>query len=540
MGSLRVGSAACAVALLLVILAPRVGVGEEPATDPPGGTTPTLHGELRLALGEALAMGIENNLDVEIERHAPLIAREDLGVAWGAYDPELASEFGMTDTETPTASALQTGGNTIDQRTWDAESALKGLIPLVGGSYEFGYTADKTETNFAIERLSPRYEAGLLATLQLPLLRDLFWAEPWTNVKRARIGVTTSDEEFRRSLMDVVQEIEDAYWGLVASSEQLRVAEKSLETARALLDQTRTQYEVGVVSKVEVTEAEAGVAEREVVRIRAENAYRTAQDVLIDRVLGPHLTAMSQLEIEPTDDPQTVTIRDVDVEEALGKALERRPELAAARQDIERQEIELGFARNQRLPRLDLVGSYGFQGLSGRENDVPSPFPPTPINVGSRFSSADDDFFSDDGARQWSARGIFSIPLGNVRGRHDVRRRELELRRSRTQLLRLEQTIVLEIRGAARDLRSALEGIEAAERRRVAAAAQLRAERVRLEHGESTPFEVLDREEDLVQAESQKIEAERVYHGSVTAVDRAQGTILSRRNIAVEEAGRLR
>jgi outer membrane protein TolC len=96
------------------------------------------------------------------------------------------------------------------------------------------------------------------------------------------------------------------------------------------------------------------------------------------------------------------------------------------------------------------------------------------------------------------------------------------------------------VREAIRNLESALEGIEAAERRRVAAEEQLRAESIRLEYGESTPFDVLQREEDLVDAESQKILALQLYHTSITALDRAQGTILDNRNIVVEEAAALR
>ncbi len=510
------------------------------------GAPPTLHGSLRLALADAVSMGIENNLDVEIERHGPLLAAEDLGVAWGSFDPELAAEFGVTDVETPVATSLQVGNPVLAERTVSGRSGLRGLLPWLGGSYELGYTGQELETNSVIASLSPEFRAGLLAQLQVPLMRDLFWGEPWTNVKRARVGVRASQEEFRRQLMDTVQATEDAYWGLVAAAEQLRVAEKSLDTASALLEQTKIQYEVGVVSRVEVTEAEAGVAEREVARIRSDNLYRSAQDRLIDLVLGPNLTATSRLEIEPTDDPAAISVREVDVEEALRKALERRPELALAREEIERQEIEIAFARNQRLPRLDLVGSYGFQGLAGRDN--PSRFnfanpgtpPPPVVGIDSDYGGTHDDFFSGDGARQWSARGIFSIPLGNVRGRHDVRKRELELRRSERRLRRVEQLIVLEIRDAVRNLLSSLEGIEAAERRRLAAAEQLRAERVRLEQGESTPFEVLDREEKLVAAESQKIEAQRVYHASVTAADRAQGTILTSRNVVMQDASRLR
>ena len=106
--------------------------------------------------------------------------------------------------------------------------------------------------------------------------------------------------------MDTVRGIEDAYWNLIAAERAEFVAEKSLETAKALLDQTRTQFEVGVVSKVEVTEAEAGLSQREVALIRARNDYRNQQDVLINLVLGPGLRAASTLEIDPTDSPVDV------------------------------------------------------------------------------------------------------------------------------------------------------------------------------------------------------------------------------------------
>ena len=106
--------------------------------------------------------------------------------------------------------------------------------------------------------------------------------------------------------------------------------------------------------------------------------------------------------------------------------------------------------------------------------------------------------------------------------------------------MRLRQDIILEVRDAARNLESAQEGIEAAEREQLAAAEQLRAERVRLEYGESTPFRVLEKESDFVQAENRKIGALRIYRTSVVDLNRAQGTILKMRNIVVEDAAVLR
>ncbi|MGI9431716.1 MAG: TolC family protein, partial [Myxococcota bacterium] len=349
------------------------------------------------------------------------------------------------------------------------------------------------------------------------------------------------EEDFRRAVMDTVGDIETNYWTLVANDEAQKVARKSLETASALLEQTKTQYEVGVVSKVEVVESEAGVADRDFNRIVAENTYLRAQDTLIDLVLGPNLTPDSQLELRPTTEPDVVDYQ-VDPDAAAQRAFEHRPELSIAAYVVENQELNLKFAKNQRLPQFDIVGSYGYSGLSGRTNPAPGfgDGPRAPIPIDDRFTDTHSDYFSESGARSWSAGAVLSFPIGKIRERADVRRSRLEIRRARTQVRRIEQDIILEVRDSVRTLRSSIEGIEASNENKESAQEQLRAEQIRLEHGESTPFEVLQREEDLVTAESQYIGSLQAYRNSVTALDRSQGTILRDRGIIVDDALTLR
>jgi outer membrane protein TolC len=509
----------------------------------PGATTPgpTLHGQLALALQEAIAMGIENNLDVQIARFEPLIASEEAIAAWGYYDPQLFGDYGYAHRELPVASSLQQNSILLEKE-YSGSAGILGEIPKLGWGYRIDYTGDRLETTSSIADLSPGYSTGLTATVTLPFLKDFLWNQPWLLVQTTGIEEGAALERFRENLMDTVEGIENSYWNLVATEERLRVANKSLEANLTLLDQTKAQYDVGVVSRVEVVEAEAGVAEREVNRIREENFYRAAQDRLIDLVLGPNLTPDSTLEIQPTTIPDVVQY-DVDPEAATAKAYANRPELAAAQADVESRTLELKFAKNQRLPQVDAIGTYGYNGIAGRTNPAPGVFgaPRQPVvGLGKKYGDADDDFFEGDGARSWSFGGIFSIPLGNVTARAQARRAELELRRANTLVRREEQNIVLEVRDAIRNLLSAREGIEAAERRRLAAEEQFRAESIRLEHGESTPFDVLQREEDLVDAESQKIAALQIYRDSVAALDRAQGTILRDRNVVVEQARTLR
>ncbi len=164
---------------------------------------------------------------------------------------------------------------------------------------------------------------------------------------------------------------------------------------------------------------------------------------------------------------------------------------------------------------------------------TPAPVPLLDISYGDSF-----DRMNSAGAV--TVRGIFSYPIGNHDARSQVSKTQLELRRTLTQLKRQEQTIIIEVRRAVRGLKAAQEGILASERRRLAAEEQLRAERIRLEYGESTPFDVLQRERDLVSAESEKINALRAYREAATQLARAQGTILRDRNIVIEEVALLR
>jgi len=519
---------------------------------PDNAQAPMLHGKLALSLEDALKMGLENNLDVQVQRYGPLISEMDEAIAWGAYDPTAFANFGYTESQLPNSNVLFGTAESIN-RTTDGFGGFHGLLPILGTQYNAQFDSDRITTNNTIEALSPKYTSGWRVDVTQPLLRDLIWNQPWTQVKTSRLVFEASEENFRTNVMDTVRSIEDAYWNLIAAKEAQRVAEKSLETARALLDQTRTQFEVGVVSKVEVTEAEAGLSQREVTLIRARNDYRNQQDTLIDLVLGQGLRAASTLELDPTDSPVEIITYEIQLESAVARAFENRPEVQEAEKDIQVQEVQLAFAKNQRLPALDGIFSYGQNGLSGHQNEDfngcrfvdPDNIPPSclaipPVSPDVGQGNWGNNFSDYDNSPSYSARARFSIPIPNTSARRTVDRTEFELGRAETRLRRLEQNIILEVRNAARNLEASQEGIVAAQDARRAADEQLRAERIRLEYGESTPFDVLQREEQLVDRENELIRAYQAYHLSVTGLDRAQGTILRNRNISIADVAPLR
>jgi len=518
--------------------APQPSAASAPA---PKAADPSVE-KIPLRLTQAVSRGIENNLQLEVERYDPLIAFEDQQGAWGSFDPKSQLDWDYLSQTDPVSSNSLFGDQRSRHKENKAGLGIEAMLPYVGATLGVDLNINETRdigNRFVSQR--PVYDSGFTVRGSLPLLKGLIWNEPWTRVKTSAAAYDGSRENFRADLMNVVQFIETAYWDLVAQSQAVRVARKSLETARSLLDQTHTQYEVGVKSKVEVVEAEAGVAGREFDLIRAVNRHQKAQDDLIDAVFGARLTAGSRISIEPADDPENYVSYDINTEEAAKQALAKRPELAEAQAAIEQQQLQLKFAKNQRLPQLDLRASYGASGRRGEgvyAEGFGSPFlgETTGDNVGETFN----DYWTNRGGEDLLVGAVFSIPLGNISARHNVSKSALALRKAKSQLTQLRQNIILQVREASRNLTSAQEGIEAAERRRIAAAEQLRAEQVRLEYGESTPFKVLEKEQDLVEAENEKIAALFQYRKSEIDLHRAQGTILEARKIVVDQAAALR
>ena len=107
---------------------------------------PALEGTLRMSLGDAVAMGLENNLEVEIARHGPLIAEEDLTIAWGAFDPLFSGEAGYFNTDQPNSSLLA-GVARSEQELVDGVAGISALIPMLGATVGVDYVAQRLDFN---------------------------------------------------------------------------------------------------------------------------------------------------------------------------------------------------------------------------------------------------------------------------------------------------------------------------------------------------------------------------------------------------------
>ena len=131
---------------------------------------PSLHGSLKLTLAEAIRMGLENNLDVQVERFSPLIAGEEEEIAWGTYDPEFFGSVDYADGDRPTGFLTGGGATLIEETSVGGGTGIRGNVPLLGSSYNLEFTSSRDESDFALQFLSPEYNSSINLSLSQPLL----------------------------------------------------------------------------------------------------------------------------------------------------------------------------------------------------------------------------------------------------------------------------------------------------------------------------------------------------------------------------------
>ncbi len=522
-------------------------------------------GQNRLVtLSEAVALALENNLRLQVDRLDPAIARERVRETEGIFEPSLVARYDRQHVENPVASAVQSffATSLTTQTTEDYfvyNGGVQGILPW-GFGYSSGYTLQKLNSDSSFYALDPQYTAAWRSELTIPLLRNLYWSTPDLLVRRSHVSQDITDENFRASLMDSLFRLEQAYWSLAAARALELAAIKSVETAEDLLEQTKVQYKVGVVSKVRVTEAEAGLAQRDFDQIVRSNQAQAAQDALLTAILEPGLGDYTSTYIK-TEEPTFVPY-EVNAEAALEKARALRPELVAAQKAVENSEFDEKYAWNQKLPALDVRASYANNGLSGSQktpagSTTRSPFPvygnggdgipgtaddtvsAPPLGTAPSLGfpsgrwGADNEFFDAGGAHSWGVAANLVVPIGNDTLDARYVQSRILLRRAKTNLRLQEQSITVDVRSAVRDLDSSIDGVKAAQRARIASAETLRAEQERLRLGDSTPHTVLDYDEDLRLAEASEIRALQIYRTAIAELERAQGTLLDKLGVNV-------
>ncbi len=323
----------------------------------------------------------------------------------------------------------------------------------------------------------------------------------------ARKNEEIADLQLRQQLIATERVTRNAYYDLILAIEGLKVAQGSLDLARQSLRENERRVEVGTMAQIDILEAQAEVSRVEEGVIIAESRIRSAEDNLRTLILNPQQADYWTTRLVPTEQP-TLTPQPVDVEAAVTKALADRTDLAQLRKQLETTQINIDFARNQKLPDVNLVAAYNTVGVAGTQYQFsPGIFPPVPESQFQRsFADALRDVFGQD-FKTWSLQLQINYPIGTSAADANYAATRLQREQQQNNLRDGELGVAAQVREAGRQVNTALQRVQSTTKARQFAERRLEAEQKRLNVGLSTTFQQFQAQRDLASVRQQELQA---------------------------------
>jgi outer membrane protein TolC len=488
---------------------------------------------LSFSLEDCVVKALKDNLTVAVEVYNPDLADASLSKAKEFFLPRLDFDYGNERTENPSYWWLEQADIVVRKYT-DYSVSLVQQIPT-GGNFSLGLTGYTSDTSAGFQTLNPTYGNTLRFNFTQPLLNGFGFNVSRKEIIVARNNLDVSVNQFQSVLMDTIYRVQEAYWNLVYSIEDYKVKQQSLELARDLLAKNKKEVEVGKLAPIEILNAETTVASREADILQAEALTRRNEDLLRDLLYLTEEGEMSTKRIVPLDKPSFIQ-KDISLDEALKEALEKRPELKMKKINIETNKLNMGVAKNQMLPGLDLQLSYWSPGLSGDRILYQDDNPFLGVigkEEGSPADSIRDAFklLYDN----WTIGLTLSIPLSSLTSRADYVRAKMEWEKSQLELENTEKQIFLEVKNAVRDIETNAKRVQAYGLARELAEQRLEAEVKKLNVGLTTNYFVLQYQEGLARERSQELRSLIDYNLAWARLEQAVGSSLEKRNIKISQ-----
>lgn len=487
----------------------------ELGTDLEGNTEPDF---VNISLDEAIRKTVENNLDLQVARLSPTVRAEELVQAEAVFDAVFftTAAWAKLDTPQPPSPIPGLGGDT-QAETFELTTGI--TQPLrSGGAVTVANTIRRDERAPSVLTAPEFYDNDVAITASHSLLRGF-----GANVNTAQIDLAENArqrdiETLHRALLDAAQAAEAAYWNLVFTRQQLRIQTRLLERTMADRDRLELRKEFDA-APVQVTEANSLVELRRGDVIRARQAVRDASDSLKQLINSAALPVSSETLLVPTEAPDAQPI-ELSLLDSVTTALQRRPNLQSALLSINDASIRQRVADNARLPILDLEASVVCNGLDVDE-------------AGDAFANSFDGDYID-----YLLGATFEQPIGNRGPQAASRAARLQRQQSVLAYQSLAQDVVLEVKRAMRDVRTAYELIGSTRAARRAAADNLRALQAQEKEGFALTPDFINRklqsQERLASAEIQETAALIDYRNALAAYYRSIGSLLERNNIVFD------
>lgn len=530
---------------------------------------------LSLTLNEAIRLALENNNDIEVARNDVKFNETTLLSLEGIFDPVFTFNPQVTRIKQSQQSSLG-GATNLTQTDFQNNASILKQFSTGGGNYEFFFNNNRRTTNSSFNQLNPVYSSSFGVTFTQPLWRNRSIDRNRRDIRIQRKRLEQSDADFRRTTIDVIAQVQRAYWDLVFALRDQQNRISNINLTRENLRRVEAQIAAGASAPLERAEVQTELANRESdLLIASQNvsiSENNLKQLLLRETTAPQWTA----QITPTDQP-SFDAAPVNLNDAIEEAKTNRPELQRLRLQREISDIDIQFFNNQTKPRIDLQSTFATTGLAGSPVRATGTTGSLPLIFGNTQTNADAFLLDqvnfirnnlglgnavvplvagDDGTVTTSNLfGGYGRALRNLFGfdTHNIvvgvtiqipfrnRTAEANLAGARIQRTQLEastrlqeQTVIVEVRNAAQAVETARRRVLAARAARENAELQLAGEQRLYQVGRSTTFLLFQRENALVNARNAEVRAETDYNKALADLQRATSTTLRSNNVIIE------
>jgi outer membrane protein TolC len=374
-------------------------------------------GKLRLSVDDAIALALENNLDISVARYNLGFAQTDIlraksggatrgvpgafsssalfsgaigsgvssissgsttsasGVTGsggatnvgviGCCDPVAGAQFGWDRRTSPLNYVLVSGIPVVTTQTTNAVTYF-GQGFLTGTSYAVAVNGYRQSTTSLNTLFNPVVPTGLTVGFDQQLLNGFGYRANAKFIRIAQNDLKISHSIFRQQVITTVAQVLNLYWDYLSFKENVRVAEQALAYSEKLLSDNKRQVEIGTLAPIEVVRAESEVASDQQNLIVAQTSLQQQAELIktaLSRKVDVELRSAQVDAVDKLPEPRPGDIPSLD--RALDLALRYRPEVEQADLNLRYEDIVIKANRNGLLPTLDLFATYAPTGLSG-------------------------------------------------------------------------------------------------------------------------------------------------------------------------------
>jgi outer membrane protein TolC len=553
-------------------------------------------GTLYLTAQDAIALALENNIDIEVARYNPIIAewnvtRSEAGgalpgvpsnasqagaVALGqgvagsqaaagvrisgfgnnagqtanatvaqvgpvtqTLDPSIQEQSTFSHTSTPQANSVQSlTGNLIANTRAHSFSYQQGF--LTGGNITVRYTDNYLNENSPTDVLNPSSAPTVSITAAHNLLRGFGIAVNARTITVAKMNLNTSDLSFKTQVINLVVQVLNVYYGLASAYDDVKAKTNAADVARTFVDNVKEQVRLGAVAPPDLitAQSQAVTSQQAVVdsRTNLQQEELTLKS-LISRT-GSADPLLREVRIVPTD---KIVIPEKDelppLDQMVSQALANRSDLAAERANLAASEVSALGTKNGLRPNLQVFGGESHAGLAGEPRVVTTP---------RGTETADPYFVGGIGTAlgQLARRNFptdrigafFQAPIHNRQAQADYAIDQLQLRQSQLSAQKDSNQVQVDVLNYVVALQQARARYDAAVKNRVLQQDLFASEQKKYALGASTPYNVTQQQRDLVTAQSAEMSALVSYSTARIALDRTLGTTLEANHVSIAQA----